>query len=47
MSNYEIKTSDFVNVSVTSPQDSVGSFLERKFNKSLTVAETKVSFKKV
>jgi len=36
-----VKTSDFVNVSITTPFDDVACVLEKRFNKGLTVAETK------
>lgn len=40
--SFIVKTSDFVNVSVTSPQDNALCVLEKRFNKSLSIADTKV-----
>lgn len=39
---YTVKTSDFVNVTITTPQDDTPCLLERRFNKSLTVGDIKV-----
>lgn len=40
--SFVVKTSDFVNVSVTTPQDNAVCVLEKRFNKSLSIADTKV-----
>lgn len=40
--SFLIKTSDFVNVNVTTPQDNAVCVLEKRFNKSLSIADTKV-----
>ncbi|XP_054271771.1 tubulin-folding cofactor B-like isoform X2 [Macrosteles quadrilineatus] len=36
-----VKTGDFLNVSITTPYDEVACLLEKRFNKGITVAETK------